>query len=136
MDKKILIVVTVVILAIALFFVWNSVASKAPVQTFIIPEGIILFFGEDCPHCKNVEAFIKENNIEQKVQFAKLEVPFYMKTSPQLVANSEILLKVAGICNVNTKNGVPIPFLYDGATTCLSGDVDVINFFKAKAGIQ
>lgn len=126
MDKKTLIIVLAVVLAIVLFFVWNSVASKD--QTIIKSGEIILFYGDGCSHCKNVDDFIIQNKIEDKVKFTRMEV-WYNK------GNQVILGQIAKKCGINS-NEVGVPFLYDGATACISGDIDVINFFKEKAGIQ
>jgi glutaredoxin len=95
----------------------------------IIPkkhEGIILFYGDGCPHCAIVEEFIKENKIDVKISFSKKEV-YYNKE------NSSLLIEKAKICNFDT-NSIGIPFLWDG-TRCLVGDQDIIEFLKLKAGI-
>ena len=35
---------------------------------------MILFFSNSCPHCKIVEQYISDNNIDAKIKFQKLEV--------------------------------------------------------------
>jgi len=85
--------------------------------------GIILFYGDGCPHCGNVEAFIKEHNLTEKIQFDQLEV-FNNKD------NSVVFAEKAGICQIpQEKLGVPL--LWDGAN-CVEGDQNIIKFFKDK----
>lgn len=129
MDKAIMFTILIIILAGFLFWgfqigFFSKVFSGKPV---VMPEGIILFYGEGCPHCKIVDDFIAENKIEEKVSFSRLEA-WNDKD------NQQVLLKAAQICNLNT-DSIGVPFLYDGKN-CLVGDVDIINFFKNEAGIK
>lgn len=128
MNKTSLIIIIVIILVVALFFVWYSTTAKNPVEPVSIPEGIILFYGDGCPHCKIVDDFIAENKIEEKINFSRLEV-WYNKE------NQVIIAEVAEICQIASDN-IGVPLLYDGAGKCYVGDVDVINFLKAQANIQ
>lgn len=125
MNKAIIFTIILIILAGGLFWGFQSGS-----------EGIILFYGDGCPHCKNVEDFIATNNIDQKVKYTKLEIPFNGKTSPQLVVNADLLTRVAKKCGLNVSNGLIIPFLYDGNNKCFTGDIDTINFFKNATGIK
>jgi len=126
MDKKIILTIIAIILAGGLFWAWQSGVFSST-KPFPIPGGIILFYGEDCPHCKNVEDFIFQNNLKEKVIFKELEV-WHNKD------NQNILVQVVQKCNIKT-NEVGVPFLYDGAN-CYIGDKDIINFLKNEAGIQ
>ncbi|MFA6190237.1 MAG: hypothetical protein WC711_01840 [Candidatus Staskawiczbacteria bacterium] len=143
MDKAIIYTVLIIIFAGFLFWGFQSgffvkIPSVEPVQR---PEGILLFFGEDCPHCKNVEAFIQENNIDQKIKLTRLEIPFNGKSSAELIANAGLLSQVATECKIDASSGISIPFLYNPsinsgqAGSCLIGDVDVINFLKNETNI-
>lgn len=141
MDKNLIILFGIVVVVVAVIvgaiyvtggFNPKPVATPAP-----LPEGIVLFFAQDCPHCKIVEDFITANNIDQKVKYTKLEVPFNGKTSPELEANAALAIKQAQVCKMDTTNGISIPFLWDGSQSkCYLGQDDVINLFKQKAGIQ
>jgi len=106
------------------FWAWQSgFFSSAGAEPIPIPDGIVLFYGEGCSHCKIVDDFISQNNIEDKIIFSRLEV-WYNKD------NQNILAQVVQKCNTQTDQ-VGVPFLYDGEK-CLMGDVDVVNFFKEK----
>lgn len=138
MDKTAVVIILIVIVAGAGLWAWQSGIFFRPgsVEPTPLPPGIVLFYGDRCPHCINVDQFIKENDIENRVKFAKLEVPFAGKTSSQLMANAGLAIQLARGCNLDTSNGVGIPFLYDGNGECFTGDTDVINFFKNAANIQ
>lgn len=131
MDKIVIFIIVVVVLVGAGFWAWQSKIFNGQE----LPSGTLLFYGQDCPHCKIVEEYIAQNKISEKLKFSNLEIPFNEKTSDQLVANSKLLLKAARICKIDTSNGVSIPFLFDGKG-CLVGDQDIINFFKNAAGIK
>ena len=132
MDKTIIITIVLIVLAGFLFWGFQSgfFASifSGPIKPVPIPEGIILFYGQGCPHCKNVDDFIAQNKIEDKVKFTRLEV-WYNKD------NQTILGEVALKCKI-TSSQVGVPFLYDGNGKCVDGDTDVINFLKNAAGIK
>jgi glutaredoxin len=131
MDKAIIFTIILVILAAVLFWGFQTGTFEklfsGPVKPIPIPEGIILFYGQGCPHCKDVEDYISQNKIGDKVTFSSLEV-WYNKD------NQTILSEVVQKCVINAKE-VGVPFLYDG-TKCLIGKPDIINFFKNAAGIQ
>lgn len=123
MDKIIIFIVSAVVLAGVGFGVWQSGMFKETPS----PEGIILFYGEGCPHCKIVDDFIKDNKIEEKVKFSRLEV-WYNKANQKIIANTAEKCGIPG-------DTVGVPFLYDGKN-CLIGSPDIINFFKNEAGIK
>jgi len=131
MDKAIK--YTIIILVLAGFLFWGFQTGffanifSNPDQPTPLPEGVVLFYGDGCSHCADVEAFVKANNIEEKVKFTKLEV-WYNKN------NAALLGQVAQTCKITTSS-VGVPFLYDGKS-CLIGGPDVINFFKNAAGIK
>jgi glutaredoxin len=128
MDKPILIIVIVIVLAGAGFWAWQSgVFNAQSVQPVPIPEGIILFYGDGCPHCKNVDDFMSQNDILSKIQITQLEV--YNDKD-----NQNILAQVAQKCGIATDQ-VGVPFLYDGQN-CTVGDEPIIDLLKQKTGIQ
>jgi len=95
---------------------FNIVAHSAQ------PSGMILFYGNGCPHCVNVDNYITDNNITQKVSFTKLEV-FSNGVNAGFMQND------ANTCGLN-QSVVGVPFLWDGNSKCYIGDTDVINFFS------
>ncbi len=128
MDKVIVIIVIVIILVATLFFVWYSNTGTGLVDPVLIPEGIILFYGDGCPHCENVDKYLADNKIEDKVKITHLEV-WHNKN------NQNVLIEVAKRCNISS-NEFGVPFLYDPLIgseqtgKCYAGDINIIGFFK------
>jgi len=138
MDKIAIIIIGVIVVVAVIFvgvYLKNPNSPGVSVSPAPLPEGNVLFFGDGCPHCKNVDDFVVQNNIEEKVPFTRLEIPYGGKTSPELESNAALIAQLAGRCNIDASNGVGIPFLWDGQN-CTVGDEPVINFFKNAAGIQ
>lgn len=130
MSKKILsiiIIVVILVLGTATYFYWPALSKIWSSGSSSGPAGVILFYGNGCPHCAIVDEFVKSNNVDQKVEFTKLEVF-------DSADNQKILLERVNACGID-KNSIGVPFLYDGKN-CLMGDTDIINFFKEKAGIN
>ncbi len=86
-----------------------------------LPSGMVLYYGDGCPHCANVEAFVQENNVESKVSFVRKEV--YLNKS-----NARELGRVAKQCDLPT-DSIAVPLFWT-ATQCLTGDKDIIAFFQ------
>jgi glutaredoxin len=88
-------------------------------------EPIVLFYGTTCPHCKNVDEWITQNNIESKLTIQH-------RDAWKDEHNAALLHEVASSCGLKDY-GVPLLYL-DGQ--CYVGDVDVIEALKQKAGVQ
>jgi len=88
---------------------------------------MVFYYGDTCPHCKIVEEFFLQNNIEDRVKFDKKEV--YNNKS-----NQADLGKKAAKCGINPNN-IGVPLFWDGST-CLVGDKPIMNFFKEKLNIR
>ena len=131
MDKGIFITIGIILLALAALmaaiYFTGGFSGSSP-TTDPNTEGIILFYGRECPHCRDVEDFIVANNIAAKVNFTESEV-WHNK------ANAQLLAQKAQICQI-TSDSVGVPFLYDGNGKCYIGEVDVPNFLKTQAGIK
>lgn len=85
---------------------------------------LVFYYGNTCPHCKDVEEWMKQNNVEEKIKVVKKEV--YDNR-----ANALELSKVAQKCGLNT-NSIGVPFLYTPEGKCLIGTPDIINYFSKK----
>ncbi len=83
---------------------------------------MILFYSDTCPHCENVDRFIVENNIKDKIKFRELEVS-------NSKANSQLLYNKAKKCGLYIDDGIGVPFFFDGEN-CILGDEDIINFLS------
>jgi glutaredoxin len=88
---------------------------------------LIFFYGNTCPHCKDVEEWMDKNRVEEKVKITKKEV--YDNRQ-----NSLELSQVAKGCGIPTDN-IGVPFLFaDGK--CLVGTPDIVDYLTKKADIQ
>jgi len=111
-------------LIIILFAILAVLAVLIPLGRLNNKSKMILFFGDTCPHCKNVENYIAANNVKDRLSFQELEV--YNNAS-----NASLLGEKAKQCGFDTSNGVGVPFFFDGKN-CLQGDEPIIEFFKTK----
>ncbi len=122
MNKKLLIGIILLfvgIVAFVLFFNMNK--SSGPVGT---SENLVLFYSDSCPHCQNVEKFLEENKVLDKVSYVR-------KSVDNNSANISELQKRAAACGLSDSIG--IPFLWDSSNSkCLMGDADIIKFFQEK----
>lgn len=118
MTKKTIIIFSVCLLVVVGTFLFlNNKSSSENVD-------LVIFYSDNCPHCLNVEKFLEENKVSEKVVYTR-------KSVDNNQANVTELLAKANKCGI--KDGVGIPLLWDGENSrCLMGDVDVINFFKEK----
>ncbi|MFA6184337.1 MAG: hypothetical protein WC682_04535 [Parcubacteria group bacterium] len=89
--------------------------------------GTIYYYGEECPHCENVIAYLDQNDIYNKVKFVKKEVWHNQE-------NGKELTQAATKCGLDPKN-IGVPFVYSEGK-CYMGDPDVIDFFAKAAGIK
>lgn len=80
----------------------------------------ILYYGDGCPHCANVEDFLKTKQLPASFKLIKKEV--YNNS-----ANAGQLQLVARSCGQT--GSVSIPFLYVN-DICIIGDADIIKYFE------
>lgn len=127
MDKKFLLagILGIAVLGLIVFFSTRS-GDKTTDQNKENAD-VILFYGIGCPHCENVDKFIEENGVREKIAFEKLEV-FKNKE------NFEIMRKKAETCGLD-QDSLGVPFLWNKGQ-CFSGDVDIIDQFKSQIGEQ
>jgi glutaredoxin len=126
-EKKnyIIIGATLVILGIVVFWGLRQ-PEKAVAPTVQPSDEIVYYYGEECPHCKEVAKFLEENKIAEKVNFSKKEVW-------SNAANAAEMEQRASECNIE-RSGMGVPFLY-ARGKCYIGTPDVEAFFRQEAGI-
>lgn len=124
--KKILLAAAGFLLIISAINIYNYFRPLPPGDVYNGDTGgIILFYGNGCPHCKNVDEYIMEGGVREKVQFQSLEV-FNNKD------NAGLLVELAKKCGMDSQQ-IMVPFLWNGASSaCIIGDSDVIDFFRSK----
>ena len=88
--------------------------------------GIVIFYSDSCPHCVNVENFLEENKVSEKVAYTRKSVDNDQKNIEELIAKD----RGCGLKEGDQNFGA-IPLLWEKETNkCFVGDEDVINFFK------
>ncbi len=128
-EYKMFIWVGVLMIFVVAGLVWLASQSKnidTNNLTRLDEKSTILFYGDRCPHCADVEEYINENNIAQKVSFEKLEV----WNNKQ---NAQVMEEAAKICNLDVEK-IGVPFLF-AQNECYIGTPDVKEFFKQKASL-
>lgn len=130
-DKKnnsyllpIIILVALAIIGLVFFRKSSGNAGKTEEVQFSDEPGIILYTQIGCPHCEDVEKFVEENNIKEKVPFTEKEISSNKEYEQSFFDKAQK-------CNLELNN-IGVPLLWDGEK-CLVGNVDIINFFKEKA---
>lgn len=108
----------IIIIALGAILIWGREQKK---NNDNLPAKI-LFYGDTCPHCQIVAQYIEENNIKAKLSFQELEVYNNKK-------NAALLADKAKQCNVDTSQGIGVPFFFDGQN-CLIGDQPIIDYLK------
>lgn len=125
MEKKHSIALMVVLVVIVGGLIWWGLQEDAT-KPVLDQSVTTYFYGETCPHCHDVQKFLDENKIDQKVSFVKREV--WGDRS-----NATMMREAAGICSLETKD-IAVPFLFSEGK-CFIGTPKVVDFFKQKAGI-
>ena len=90
-------------------------------------DGLIFYYGVFCPHCKEVEEWMEQNKIEEKVKIVKKEV--YNNQG-----NARELEEAARNCGMGGES-IGVPFLVTEEKKCLVGSVEIINFLKERVGL-
>lgn len=98
-----------------------DVVLKPEVEPIVLPK-LVIYYGEQCPHCRIVEKFIEEESMGK-------EFDIEMKEVSQNEDNKAELIKRAEYCNV--KGPIGVPFLWEGQS-CYSGDGDIIDYLRSK----
>ena len=131
-QKSSFIVIGVVAILIAGLVVWGVLdgkkkSSEMSVDDTALNNQFIYYYGEECPHCQRVQAFLDENKVADKFTYEKKEVWHNEKN------NAEMLRRAQSVCKLDPKQlGVPF-VIADGK--CFSGEDEVTDIFKQKAGI-
>ena len=88
--------------------------------------GAIYFYGAECPHCKDIGAFIDDNKLLDKIRFEKWEVWHNKKNAAEMDGKAKI-------CGMDERS-IGVPFLF-AEGKCYVGTPEVEGYFKAAAGL-
>jgi hypothetical protein len=126
-KKKYYLILSMAIIVIGALVFWAASRPKKAEAPVAPMEETIYYYGKDCPHCHDVDQFIMDNDIDQKVKFTKKEVQY----NP---GNAQELLSRDKECNISGSDIGAFPLVYEKGK-CFLGTPKVIDFFKNKAGI-
>lgn len=119
MIKKILLASV----AATLLFVNVAAAQYSPISD----NDNVYYYSLTCPHCRNVDSFFKQYGIVERFNIVKREVS-------QSPSNAKEFYDLCVAKNVPPEE-MGVPYLhFEGQ--CISGDVNIINFFKNKIGLS
>ena len=122
MQKKIKIFLGIVVAAtIFLGVSVYSILKESP--TVKTSAEVILFYGRECPHCQDLEKFLDENKISDKIKYDTVEVWHNQD-------NDKVLMEKAKICGIKDED-LGVPFLWVEGK-CLLGNEDIIKYFEEK----
>lgn len=133
MDKKIIATVLTISLIILILggMIFSSLGKKnnETEKSIKTPQKneTVFYYGITCPHCKEVEEWMKKNKIEEKIKIEKKEVYQNQK-------NAQELKKVAEGCGLNLMM-IGVPFLYSDGK-CYIGTPEVIKKIEEKLNIK
>lgn len=112
-----------IILASIVFLPAIALAQYSP----IADDENVYYYSATCPHCRNVDSFFKQYGVVEKFNIVKKEVS-------QSPSNAKEFYDLCMAKNVPPEE-MGVPYLhFEGQ--CLSGDAEIINFFKSKMGLE
>ena len=122
-----------ILIVIAVAFGFYKLISQKPTSTnqnnsISQNSDFILYYGNTCPHCQKVEAWIKDNKADQKLKIIEKEV--YTNTDNQ----KELATTVSQYCpDLGTQGGIGVPLGFDPINKkCIQGDQPIIDFLSGK----
>lgn len=125
MNKILLVVVSLIIIAGA--GVWAAQSGWFKQEEMNLEGKEVLFYGNTCPHCKEVKEWMEAEKITEKVEVVELEV--YNNRG-----NQTRMVEAAKGCNIAV-NQIAVPFLWTSGKQCLVGTPDIKEYLSRKAGL-
>ena len=112
-----------ILIVLGVFYGLFQLLSQAPSNTQVPDDqtDMIFFWGEGCPHCENVKDYITEKKLNDRLKINQKEVYYKQQNKNQM-------LSFAQKCNIDTTNGIGVPFAYfNSDSSCLVGDQPIID---------
>lgn len=125
MNKNQIIAISIALFLLVSGIIWWGLREDK--QKEVLDQSITTYFyGETCPHCRDVRKYLDENKIAEKYSFVMREVWSDRN-------NARLMQEAAKVCSLKTSE-IAVPFVFSEGK-CLVGTPKVIEFFKQKAGI-
>lgn len=137
-KKEIIIGILVVLILLGITYIATQMASsnQSPkLNTAAITaaaakfnkNAMYYFWGDGCPHCADLDKWVKEKGYDKTVKYTKLEV----WKNPD---NAALLEVVAQFCKLE-KTGMGVPFIYYNGK-CVTGTPDSQAAFEEAAAAK
>lgn len=121
--KKLPIIVAAITLLIIIGGVFLFSKNSSSTSPTFPPATYEYFWGDGCPHCKNVQSFMDTWDKKDQINISKLEV-WYNKS------NAKLMQDRIKSCNL-TPSQMGVPLLVTPEGKCLIGDTPIIDLFKS-----
>ena len=122
-NTNILIGVCLLAVTIGAIIVWG-IRDRNESDGVPLGDGMVMYWGDGCPHCENVKKFLEENRVADKVSFEQKEVWNNR-------ANAKEMNRRAEVCGLSSGD-IGVPFLFSDGK-CFIGEPDVEKEFLRKA---
>jgi hypothetical protein len=134
MIKKIVLFLITIGILFSLFYLLSQPPKSKTESTLDYSQyqdtDLVLFWSESCPHCQNVENWLKENNSDNKLKIISRQIDNNQSTY------EELLNLVKENCPNLMENGnIGVPTAFDPVNKqCIQGDTPIIDFLSSKLG--
>lgn len=125
--RVILIAMMFLLLGAGLWLWSSSYQDNGQATPMTEDSGIVLFYGQECPHCQDLEKEIEEDKLAEKVKFDSLEVWHNAE-------NRKIFKDKAFECGF-AEDQLGVPFLY-ARGECFVGTPDIKKFLEEEAVVK
>jgi len=101
----------------------NAKTTKTPTVSDLPKGQITIFVGQDCPHCKAVENWVKQKKAGQKL-------PIVFKEIFNDRVNAALMIDAAKHCSIPLEIA-GVPLLWDGQQ-CRNTDEQILKYLQAE----
>jgi glutaredoxin len=116
------VIVTLIIIIGGVFLTSRGQKSDSS-ASYPLPSNLTYYWGNGCPHCKNVEDFLSTWDKKDKVKIDKKEVWGNAANASELQARYVF-------CKITNPQEMGVPLLFTPDGKCFSGDTPIIEYLK------
>ncbi len=89
---------------------------------------LVFYWGNGCPHCKNVEDWLDKNNADKKLKINYKEIYYNDQNRTDLINTAKQYCS-----DIVTNGGIGVPVGFDPQNKkCIQGDTPIIDFLEQK----
>jgi hypothetical protein len=134
MIKKIIQIILVISLFAGLFYIMSQPPKSKTESTLDYSQyqnnDLVLFWSDSCPHCQNIENWLKENNSNNKLKIISRQIDNNQSTYEELIN-----LVKENCPNLMENGNIGVPTAFDPVNKqCIQGDTTIIDFLSSKLG--